>query len=512
MRVVAIVNQKGGCGKTTTAINLAGVLAKRSLRTLLVDTDPQGHCAAGLAIPEQRIDLHIGDAMLAGEGDGLDTARLLWRVSRNLDLAPSTMRLAGLESPRGGLASRPEPEKALKIALRRFRESYDVCLIDCSPSIGLLTYNALAAADEVLIPVETGFFSLQGAVKQINTIKSLGKRLGGNSGDTGGGGGGGGGTPPLHLLATMHDESSVLATDLLEELRKRFGARVVPTVIRWDARLKEAASFGQPVIEYAPTSPGAADYSALADWLIDERLGVEVQPEPAEWDVPRTSFGFGIPPTPRLTETMQPEVCVVPGVADRVIEPKSAPPLGPPALPAVVPPPPIPKPVFAPVTVPTVEPVTEMPPIPASRAADMVARARRLHRPEAEPSTLDASMTPAHQQAPAHAEAPAFGVRTTREGTWFRQPSSIGASIFVSGDFNNWSDRSSPLELSAAGDAWEIRLPLKSGVYQYRLLVDGQWMPDPHNPLRVPNPFGGSNSLLAVPEVGQDRPSSGKTE
>lgn len=117
MRTIAVINQKGGCGKTTTAINLAGVFASRSLRTLLVDVDPQSHCAAGLAIPEQRIDLDIGDAMLdPGE---FDPSRLLWRVSRNLDLAPSRMKLAGLEAARGGLADRPGNDRALASALGR---------------------------------------------------------------------------------------------------------------------------------------------------------------------------------------------------------------------------------------------------------------------------------------------------------------------------------------------------------------------------------------------------------
>src|SRR5437016_12709818 len=110
MRTIAIINQKGGCGKTTTAINLAATLAKHGFRTLLVDMDPQSHCAAGLAIPEQRIDLDIGDAMLAGPDDAIDPKRLFWRASRNLDLAPSRMKTAGLEASRGGLSDKPDKE------------------------------------------------------------------------------------------------------------------------------------------------------------------------------------------------------------------------------------------------------------------------------------------------------------------------------------------------------------------------------------------------------------------
>ncbi len=253
MHIVSIINQKGGCGKTTTAINLAGVLARSGLRTLLVDLDPQSHCAAGLGIPEQRIELDIGDAMLAGRGGGFDYARLIWRAGRNLDLAPSTMKLAGLEAARGGLADKPDKERRLAGVLSELSDGYDIACIDCSPAIGLLTYNALAAATSVLVPVETGFFSLQGATKQVTTVKTLGGRLGVHV--------------PTWLLPTIHDPESELAADLLDELKRRFTDKVVPTLIRRDVKLKEAASFGQPIVEYAPDSQGAIDYVRLGEWV-----------------------------------------------------------------------------------------------------------------------------------------------------------------------------------------------------------------------------------------------------
>jgi chromosome partitioning protein len=258
MRTIAIVNQKGGCGKTTSAINLAGVFAASGYKTLLVDMGPQSHCAAGLAIPEQRIDVQIGDAM-AGVGTSreVDLERLLWRVSRNLDLAPSTMKLATIEAARGDLAGRADAESRLAKVLQRLGNRHDICFIDCSPAIGLLTYNALVAADEVIIPVETGFFSLQGATKQANTIRSLAKRLGA--------------APVYRMLATLHNPESALANELLEELKRRFPGKVVPQVIRWDQRLRESASFGQPIIEYAPDSTGAEDYRGLAQWLAENR-------------------------------------------------------------------------------------------------------------------------------------------------------------------------------------------------------------------------------------------------
>ncbi|MEO1718585.1 MAG: AAA family ATPase, partial [Planctomycetota bacterium] len=163
-------------GKTTLSVNLSAALAALGKRVLLVDLDPQSHCAAGLAIPEQRIDQDIADALVSDTP--LDKSRLVWSAGRNLDLIPSRTRLAGLEAARGGLATKPDKERRLARVLQPFATDYDVALIDCSPSIGLLTYNAITAATDILVPVETGFFSLQGAMKQAKTIESLERRLG----------------------------------------------------------------------------------------------------------------------------------------------------------------------------------------------------------------------------------------------------------------------------------------------------------------------------------------------
>ncbi len=254
MRVLTIINQKGGCGKTTTAINLAGILSNQGWRTLLVDLDPQSHCAAGLGIPESQIEQDIADAMLSPAPESFDTEKLLWQVNAHLDLAPSRMRLAGLEASRGGLAGLNDREFRLSRFLEGMRDQYDICLVDCSPAIGLLAFNALAAATDVLIPVEVGFFSMRGAERQVNTVRSLGRRLG-RAG-------------PIWILPTLHDESHELCVEMLSQIKRHFSKRVTPVVIRRDPAAKEAASIGQIVTQHAPRSTSAFDYTRLAQWLV----------------------------------------------------------------------------------------------------------------------------------------------------------------------------------------------------------------------------------------------------
>lgn len=475
MRTIAIINQKGGCGKTTTAINLAGITAKRGFRTLLVDMDPQSHCAAGLAIPEQRIDLDIGDALVAEQP--IDHKRLLWRASRNLDLAPSRMKLAGLEAARGGLSERSDKEQRLAAVLRGLSRNYDICFIDCSPSIGLLTYNALHAATEVLIPVETSFFSLQGATKQVNTIKTLSKRLGSEA--------------PFWLVATIHDESSALARDLLDELRRRFDARVAPVVVRRDATLKEAASFGQPVVEYSPTSTGAQDYSALADWVISTaHISADSRPREPESLIGAPEEVF---PTSQTIVEDKPVVEIGSGLS------------------AAVPPPP-----QSPWTSDGGVAVAVTP----SRAEEMAQRARVLllkradehlrnvaaGRPASSPAVVQPSMITEpkavfSREGEARARAQSLqdlmGARVTRSGVLFVQPITQGISLAVAGDFNSWTPV--PMRRNESLAVFELCLPIAPGRRQYRLVIDGRWVPDSFNPVTEPNPFGELNSVIDVP-------------
>ena len=286
MRTIAIVNQKGGCGKTTTSINLAATLAARGLRTLLVDMDPQGHCGAGLGVPEDRIESGIAEALLAEPVGGERPESMLWEVARNLRLAPSTVALAGLEAARGGLASVSDRDARLARLLDRLADRFDWCIVDCPPTIGLLTFNALRAADEALVPVETGYFALKGSERQVATIEAMAARLG---------------RPlPLHILPTLHRPSAKLAADLYAAIQRRHGAATLPVTIREHECLREAAGFGQPVTEYAPGSEACQDFAALAEWLLSH-------PAESTRSVSRAT-ALASPPEPPPAEPASPRV------------------------------------------------------------------------------------------------------------------------------------------------------------------------------------------------------------
>jgi chromosome partitioning protein len=248
VRTITIANQKGGCGKTTVAINLSASFAREGRRILLIDLDPQAHCALGMAVPEEQIDLSILDCLLPqNDGEPLELSRITWQIAPNLDLAPSRSNLATLE-PRMG--TRKDAETLLRDLLKANAGRYDYCFIDCPPHMGLLMKNGLRAGDEVVIPVDTGYFSLHGLTQQLATIEQLGERNGVN--------------PSVRILANQYDVRTKLAREILGEMRKRFPGLVYETIVNFNTKLKEGASFGQPITEFAPNSMGARDFQKLA--------------------------------------------------------------------------------------------------------------------------------------------------------------------------------------------------------------------------------------------------------
>lgn len=252
MRTIAVANQKGGCGKTTVSINLAACLAREGRRTLLVDMDPQGHCALGLAVPEEQIEVSMLDVLTQGaNGERVEITRSIWQITANFDLAPATTSLAQFEPMVQGMS---DAEDRMTEALSGISERYDFVIIDCPPHIGLLTRNAMNAACEIVIPVDTGYFSLQGLSKQLDTIEAI--RIGREQ--------------PLEIrvLANLYDVRTKLGREILNELKRKFGPFMCSTFINFNTKLREGASFGQPITEYDPSSMGYRDFVRLAREII----------------------------------------------------------------------------------------------------------------------------------------------------------------------------------------------------------------------------------------------------
>lgn len=254
MRVIAIVNQKGGCGKTTTAINLAACLAAQSRNVLLIDLDPQAHATLGLSIKPEEAERGMYE-VLSGEAT-LD--EVITQVLPRLYLAPSNIALSAIEQ---FLAGTPERERQLAARIATLQEPFDYVLIDCPPSVGLLTFNALIACQEAIVPVETSFFSLQGVVKLSETIKLIGEKIGHEI--------------SVRILPTKVDRRAGYAKEILLKMRERFSDVTLATAINLNDKLREAVGLGLPITEYAPDSTGFKDYMALAREVISTERGRE---------------------------------------------------------------------------------------------------------------------------------------------------------------------------------------------------------------------------------------------
>jgi chromosome partitioning protein len=478
MKTIAIVNQKGGCGKTTVSINLASALADAGQRVLLVDMDPQSHCAVGLAVPEEQIEQSIYDVLISrSRNEPIKLTEILWQISDRLELAPASIDLAAFEQQMAGISER---ESCLIEALNDMKDNYDYAIIDCPPAVGLLTFNALRAATDVIVPVETGYFALHGLSKQLETLSILCRR---NDRSVN-----------VRVLASMYDIRTKMAREILADLRNRFGDKMFNTIICFNTKIKEASSFGQPISEYDSASKGRKDFSALAEEILgaqtkqqrnefvnsladqlesisasaDELLqtarmpgkAVELpkveQPEPAVRE--EEPVLDEVPAVPVIEEKMEPYEQLEPAVRKD-------------------------------------EPVLVEAPVAPVLEEEMEPHEQRIGD---EPPAVDVPQAGTSEKSTAAKLSEYYGVTQMNDAVAFVTLYPRAHSVQIAGDFNNWQPQQHTMEKVGDSGVWQTQVKLDPGRYRYRLVVDGQWQQDPYNELTELNPFGGFNSIIEV--------------
>ena len=442
MKTIAVVNQKGGCGKTTISINLASALAEAGQRVLLVDMDSQSHCAVGLAVPEEQIEQSIYDVLISrSRNEPIKLTEILWQISDRLELAPASIDLSAFEQQMVGISER---ECCLKEALNDMKDNYDYTIIDCPPAVGLLTFNALRAATDVIVPVETGYFALHGLSRQLETLTILCRRCSQQVN--------------VKVLASMYDIRTKMAREILADLRSRFGDKMLNTIVSFNTKIKEASSFGQPVSEYDPASKGRKDFSALAE----EILGTQTKQL-------RNEF----------VNSLADQLESISATAEELL--KAAKP---------------PVKDIEPVQVEQPEPtlsedeltLVEEPIVLDLEEEIEVHEDRALEEPQAETS----------EKTTAAKLSEYYGVSQINDAVVFVTLYPRAHSVQIAGDFNNWQPEQHIMEKVGDSGVWQTQMKLNPGRYRYRLVVDGQWQQDPYNELNELNPFGGFNSVIEI--------------
>ena len=409
--------------------------------------DPQGHCGVGLAVPEEQIERTVYDTLIdESDGKTAKMSEVVWQIASDFDLAPSNLKLAGFEQVFSGREGRED--RALK-ALNGVRATYNWAILDCPPSVGLLTFNALRACDEVIVPVETGFFSLHGLTKMMETLELLKERCGKEI--------------LIRVLPTLYDTRTKLAREVLSELRAKFRDYLMESVVNFNTKLKEAASFGQPITEYDPGSRGYKDFVNLARELMGHRP-VDLEPvidekmsrpmelvQRAKQLSQLTNFQFGRNSVPtQITgssaATARPELSTA-----------------------------------------TVD----------SSASRLQGASPRPKVEFAGPQTAMAGPKIESKSTEQKLEE-FYGVKQIGEEVVFQAKFSHAKKVLIAGDFNNWTPVSTPMQPSGRPGEWRMRLPLSRGRYRYRLVVDGKWMTDPNNQYVEANQFGELNNIVEV--------------
>ncbi len=434
MRTIAVVNQKGGCGKTTVSINLASALAQANKRVLLVDMDPQSHCAVGLAVPEEQIEQSIYDVLISkSRNEPIRLSEILWQISDHLELAPASIDLSAFEQQMAGV---PDRECCLKNVLDEISDSYDYVVVDCPPAVGLLTFNALRTATDVIVPVETGYFALHGLSKQLETLSILCKRCRQQVN--------------VKVLASMYDIRTKMAREILAELRTHFSDRMLKTVVNFNTKIKEAASFGQPINEYDPASKGQQDFQMLAE----EIMGTEARQDSRQLVNTLADQLDAISSTANelLDEAVQQDMEIQLDSNFDIAEPKEA--------------------------LEQIEPFAEA--VMTKQQPESEAKIKDIE-PDIEAKLSDY-----------------YGVSQTQDAIMFVSLYPRANTVQIAGDFNNWQPQETPMERVGDSGVWQAKLNLGNGLYRYRLVVDGQWQQDPYNERTEMNPFGELNSLIEV--------------
>ena len=419
--------------------------------------DSQSHCAVGLAVPEEQIEQSIYDVLISNSrNEPIKLTEILWQISDRLELAPASIDLSAFEQQMTGI---PERECCLKDALQQLAANYDCAVIDCPPAVGLLTFNALRAATDVVVPVETGYFSLHGLSKQLETLNMLCERSGQHVN--------------VRVLASMYDIRTKMAREILGELRSHFADKMFRTTINFNTTIKEASSFGQPINEYNPASKGHRDFSSLAEEIIA-----------SETTQPRHD----------LVKSLTGELESISATADELLEAAK------PAIKAISTPPGrrtrLREPELALVGVQTAETATAETPQTPTEAPETPTEA--LETPtEALETPTEALETP----TPADTDAKLsdyYGANQMNDALVFVTLYPRADAVQIAGDFNNWQPVATPMEKVGDSGVWQTKLQLPRGTYRYRLVVDGQWQQDPYNEQTEMNPFGEYNSVVEV--------------
>jgi chromosome partitioning protein len=434
MRTIAVVNQKGGCGKTTVSINLASALADLGHKVLLVDMDPQSHCAVGLAVPEEQIEQSIYDVLIStSRNEPIRLTEVLWQISDRLELAPASLDLSAFEQQMVGITDR---ECCLRDALVEIKNDYDYTVIDCPPAVSLLTFNALRAADEIVVPVETGYFALHGLSRQLETLSVLCTRCSQQV--------------DVRVLASMYDIRTKMAREILAELRSHFADKMFKTVVCFNTKIKEASSFGQPISEYDPASKGHKDFHSLAE----EVLGSQSKQQRHEF-----------------VNSLADQLESISATADELLK-TTRPPV------TTEPVPEVPQPVLK-LPVEEFTPAKELAKAPVKETEMQKKESTKLLDTEAKLSDY-------------------YGVTQLEDAVVFVTLYPRANNVQIAGDFNNWQPENATMQKVGESGIWQTEINLMPGRYRYRLVVDGQWQQDPYNELTELNPFGGYNSIVEV--------------